>query len=151
MARYRPEHDIKLLSGTHLSVQVSIDIRITGTRISTVTEAFTRVCVGQDNGEVRGADRSVACGRHPGTSLSLRTQRFHQLLIFFFACLWWTGLDHRAYTAEKHAISFCTQDCEACRCTVDRRLLCLWVHATQWSLPLKKSWLRYSSSSPWFP
>ena len=57
MARYRPEHDVKLLSGTNLSVQVSIAFRIMRKRISTFTDTFTPVCVGQDSGEVRGAER----------------------------------------------------------------------------------------------
>ena len=64
------------------------------------------------------------------------------------ACLCGTGLDFQAYTGEKHAVA--RETVGACRWTHDSRLVCLWVHATQWTLHWKRG-QRYSSSFSWLP
>ena len=89
--------------------------------LSTVTDTFTRVNVGQDSGEVRGAERSVARGRlTTKTSLFPGTQRFHRSRILFcLSVLVRTRLGLRANIAEKYvllnAVLQVPQHCEACR------------------------------------
>ena len=91
MARYCPEHDVKLLSGTHLSVQVSIDFRITQIRISTITDTTAPVCFGRGSGEVRGAERSVTSGRPSQEHRSPCGLRDFNDCWYLFVCLCWTG------------------------------------------------------------
>ena len=92
VARYRPEHDVKLLQGPAF---VMI--------ISTVADTFTPVCVGQDTGEAHGGERTWPPPTR--TSFSPRTQRISSITDAFRpVCAGQDRARPRANTVEKYVL-----------------------------------------------